>query len=151
MYQWLPHAWFHLTGPHQKKKKKYQKAVRRTGGTIYISVGGNMYLDKAFSRLWPKDIYRYTHARSPFHKNRHEYFNVIGSYVLTARFDRETVKLIEEMFKKKKNQYDFNAGKVLHIFHRSVRIRLTLEDNETKARSLKEKFGSIFPVDEKYE
>jgi len=144
MFEWIPHYWFHLL--HYEKELQAQRAMKVAQNKLYMVLGADTYLDRSPVKYWDKGVYEWSFARSPFHSDRSRYFCVIDDFILVVRLDRRTNARIDQLFSKVKSKADIEAAEVYEVFQAPARIKVSLEQNQRKAHSLKRKFSIYFGV-----
>ena len=141
---WCPYQWFYLA--HYYTEKQFYKAIDLAGHKRCHIIGIDSYL----SRLALKDLPKagcYSFAKSPFDRERANYYTVIGDCVLTVKLDKQITSRIHELFSAVRTQSDIRPLEIEAIFGAKVRASLTSERNEEKASRLKKKFADFFGVE----
>lgn len=143
-FEWVPRPWFELV--HREKEKQFQQILKNKNKRIYLMVGGRGYLDKYCSQFWPGEIYTYSLSEGPFESIRNTYFDVVGDYILTFRFDKYTTERIESFFESVNKSSDLSVRGYNRIFAHSMKITAGLELNAKKANKLRTQFVNFFGI-----
>ena len=58
------------------------RAMNKDGNKHCIIIGSDSLIDRLPSKYWNKEVYEWSHAKSPFDAEQTKYIDVIDDYVL---------------------------------------------------------------------
>jgi hypothetical protein len=132
-----------VTDAYWLKKHMESKRVSRT---VLTHTGA---LDRAVVRSRKKilgDLFEYTLGENPLGQGNTTYYNVIGTYIFTARFDPHIERELDTFIEKyetlplsTESQKEINT-----IVGKKGKFTLTIEKSETKADYMKKKVKKYF-------
>ncbi len=140
LFGFTRHAWYHLAQP--EAEDRYYKAVRKTGGRIYLVLGAKHALNVWSEQYWPRDIVEYGYSKSCLGFEPSLEIDVIDDYILTVKKDKHTTANIERLYASA--EFPGQIHNLPEIFLHPARIRIVLERNSRKAELLKKRFGRFF-------
>ena len=144
MIDYSPHAWFHLTQPEQEYQ--YLKTSLNSLKKEYSIIGGNTFLDKWVTKYWDFKNFEYYLAQSGYWTKIDPllYINVIDDFILKVKLDKKTTQAINKVYKEVGIENDLTAEKVLQVFRRKAKAKMTLVKDSIQAEKYFKRFEKIF-------
>lgn len=143
VFQWVPHPWFHLA--QHERELTFQETLRALKRRIFMNIGGNSFLDQAFSKFWPADVYSTSYVESPFAERPYDYLNIIGDFTLRITLDAHTTAEIESIFARVKSKRELAEINVATLLNQKASITIRLYHDAVRARRLRGSFRRAFP------
>jgi hypothetical protein len=142
MYSWLPHPWYHLI--HHTAELNLQRILKRNNKQLWLLVGGDSYLDHAYSAYWDSNVYRYRFTKDMGLLGAGTYYNVIDDLVLKLQLPQDLSRHLEALYREVKSAEELLPGRVFELLSRRSRIHVTLKRNPRTAAKIRNIFLSQF-------
>ena len=142
MFEWIPHPWFMLAHPEQEER--LVRAMKQTGGKLYMVIGGRTYLDNCYLKYWSEDLFEYVLDADAFENQRSTYYSIVDDYVLTVSLEPDLTEEIDLLYQRVRGAGDLSDESVAELFQKKTNINMVLEKNQKKASALLEKFSVLF-------
>lgn len=85
-------------------------------------------------------------AEGPFADRPSQYINVIGDYIFWFEIDEETTKELDQIFETTPSPDKLDAGKIIALSNRQIRVKAVLEHSPQKAKRFYKQFSNYFGV-----
>jgi hypothetical protein len=143
-FLWAPYAWFHLA--HHADEEQFLRGMELSGAKYYVVIGSDTYLERRYVRFLRKSFCECSFAPGLFARPCSDYIMVAGDFVLTVRFDRESLESIAALMASVKSARDIQIGRIADVFKQPMKIGLKLENRPAKAAKLRKHFCEFFGV-----
>ncbi|MFZ2522800.1 MAG: hypothetical protein WAW92_00235 [Minisyncoccia bacterium] len=130
-----PHNFWAYLPERRESEDAYYNHFNKSKLHAFFTVGGVTTADKEFKRRY-KNKYLQINTNSVVSLGRQDHITILGDHIISVRMGEDTSRLIDDAYKTEKPISEL-LPELLVILQNSVKIRFTLENNQSKARKLK--------------
>jgi hypothetical protein len=142
MFTWAPHPWFHLV--HDTQEVHFQKLLRGRNRRMYLIIGGDTFLDKAFIDYCSPEVYTVAFGRKLIDFVKDLYISVIGDYVLKIAFTTPLTREIDKLYEEIDSYRKVRPGRIVELLAKKWRIRVKLSRSRRQAKRISSKLEDFF-------
>ncbi|MDB5260173.1 MAG: hypothetical protein JWN37_404 [Candidatus Nomurabacteria bacterium] len=151
-YAYASHNWFMIA---RKKEELSLRDYMNSREIKYLFTTGNKTpLDRAITKEFDGNMSQYYMRDSPLFENRPNnlgiVLNIIGDYIIEARYDKDITNKIEKFYKENKVITNENIKELESIVSSPSKIRFIINRNKSKAKKLSTLLEKNFYVGKKY-
>lgn len=142
IFGWIPHPWFDLL--QFGKVSRFRDQLLGSGVRASVIIGGDTALDKDICKRWPARLYEWSTAPGPFEGQDSTYVQTVGDYVITVTLDEESVRLVDQVFRKSSSLSSISLPNLNQLLVNKPRASLAVEKSPSKVLKLNRKFVEYF-------
>lgn len=137
------YIWIYLGKNRKKSELDYYAAFKSNETLAFCLIGSNSEQDKAVKRTIQNEFVQVSTGKKLFPTNN--YKTIIGDYIITNSFSPKFAEEIEDCYKKSPDIETLEEY-LQSIGTEKKKIKLTIERNKTKAKSIRKRFSSEFYI-----